>query len=83
MQMRYRTVMKVNIFRLCTKDHTTALFLAVLVIVEAKMGEGSLQGKRDIRSALQCNFLVIILNKIYSIRSIWLFALSDKEAEQI
>ena len=57
-QARYRTVMKVNVFRLCTKDHTTALFLAVLVIVEAKMGEGSLQGKRDIRNALRCNFLV-------------------------
>ena len=43
--MRYRTVMKVNIFRLCTKDHTTVLFLAVLVIVEAKMAVGSFAGK--------------------------------------
>ena len=54
--MRYNTVMKLKIFCSCSKGHTTALFLAFSIIVDAEMGEGSLQGKRDIRIALRCNF---------------------------
>ena len=54
--MLYNTVMKLKIFCVCSKGHTTALFLAFCIIVDAEMGEGSLPEKPDIRSAKRCNF---------------------------
>src|SRR6476619_5973148 len=57
-QLPYSTVMKLSIFYSCAKGHTTTQFFFFFVIGEVTLGEGSMQGKRDIRSALQCNFLV-------------------------
>src|SRR6478609_4994521 len=57
-QMPYSTVMKLNIMYSCAKGHTTTQFFFFFVIGEVTLGEGSMQGKRDIRSALRCRFLV-------------------------
>src|SRR6476469_6943163 len=50
--MPYSTIMKLNIIYSCAKGHTTTQFFFFFVIWEVTLGEGSLQGKRDIRSAL-------------------------------
>src|SRR6476469_10129516 len=52
--MPYSTVMKLAIIYSCAKGHTTTQFF--FVIAEVTLREGSMQGKRDIRSALRCNF---------------------------
>src|SRR6478609_7967698 len=56
-QLPYSTVMKLNIIYSCAKGHTRKQFFFFFVIGEVTLGEGSMQEKRDIRSALRCNFL--------------------------
>ena len=61
-QMRYSSLVKVNIICFCRIGHTTSQFFAFFFYKGGKNGgnivcsEGSLHGKRDIRSALRCNF---------------------------
>src|SRR6478609_2366614 len=64
--MPYSTVMKLTIIYSWAKAHTTTQFFFFLVITEVTLGEGSMQGKRDIRSALRCNFLVLQQNTAVS-----------------
>src|SRR6478609_4846533 len=57
-QLPYNTVMKLSIIYSCAKGHTTIQFFFFFVIGEVTLGEGSMQGKRNIHSTLRCNFLV-------------------------
>src|SRR6476619_6553421 len=62
--MPHSTVMKLTTIYSCAKGHTTTQFFFFFVIAEVTLGKGSMQGKRDIRSALRCNFLVNITFKV-------------------
>src|SRR6476469_11106934 len=71
--MPYSTVMKLTIIYSCAKGRIRAHFFFFFVIAEVRLGEGSMQGKRDIGSALRCNFLFIF---IIFILSFFLFSLT-------
>src|SRR6476661_5744543 len=73
-QMRYSSVVKVNIICFCRFGHTTSQFFAFFYKGGENGGnvvcrEGSLHGKRDIRSALRCNFSSFLLHLCYLLNS--------------